>query len=282
MENKEKLINPPSGWFMLFVVLAGLGGSAILVLNQLPFMAGIVGFFTFFLATGFVAVEPNSSRVNTLFGKYVGTIKKDGFVWVNPFYLKRKVSLRARNLESSQLKVNDKSGNPIIIGAVVVWRVQETYKAAFEVENYQQFVSIQSEAAIRQLAGSYAYDNHEDEKAQITLRESSGEISRMLETEISERVAIAGIEVIESRISHLSYAPEIAGAMLQRQQAQAVVAARKQIVEGAVGMVEMALEQLSAKNVVTLDEEKKATMVSNLLVVLCSEKSTTPVVSTNG
>lgn len=185
-------------------------------------------------------------------------------------------------MESSQLKVNDKSGNPIIIGAVVVWRVQETFKAAFEVENYQQFVNIQSEAAIRQLAGSYAYDNHEDETAQITLRESGGEISRMLESQISERVAIAGIEVIESRISHLSYAPEIAGAMLQRQQAQAVVAARKQIVEGAVGMVEMALEQLSAKKVVHLDEERKAAMVSNLLVVLCSEKSTTPVLSTNG
>jgi len=282
MDNKEKLINPPSGWFMLFVVFAGFGASAFLILNQLPFVAAGLGFVIFFLASGFVAVEPNSSRVCTLFGKYVGTIKRDGFVWVNPFYQKRKVSLRARNLESSQLKVNDKSGNPIIIGAVVVWRVQETYKAAFEVENYQQFVSIQSEAAIRQLAGSYAYDNHEDENAQITLRESGGEISRMLENQISERVAIAGIEVIESRISHLSYAPEIAGAMLQRQQAQAVVAARKQIVEGAVGMVEMALEQLSSKKVVTLDEEKKATMVSNLLVVLCSEKSTTPVVSANG
>jgi regulator of protease activity HflC (stomatin/prohibitin superfamily) len=238
-----------------------------------------VGIFTLFLLIGFVAVEPNSSRVCTLFGKYVGTIKTEGFLWVNPFYLKRKVSLRARNLESSQLKVNDKSGNPIIIGAVIVWRVQETFKAAFEVENYEKFVTIQSEAAVRQLAGSYAYDNHEDEHAQFTLRESSGEINRVLEQQISDRVNIAGIEVIEARISHLSYAPEIAGAMLQRQQAQAVVAARKQIVEGAVGMVEMALDQLSQKKVVHLDEEKKASMVSNLLVVLCSEKSTTPVVS---
>lgn len=282
MEKKEKLINPPSGWFMLFVVLAALAGSAFLIINKSFAIGGSISFVAIFLMSGFTAVEPNDSRVCTLFGKYVGTIKTDGFVWVNPFYAKRKVSLRARNMESSQLKVNDKSGNPIIIGAVVVWRVQETFKAAFEVENYQQFVNIQSEAAIRQLAGSYAYDNHEDETAQITLRESGGEISRMLESQISERVAIAGIEVIESRISHLSYAPEIAGAMLQRQQAQAVVAARKQIVEGAVGMVEMALEQLSAKKVVHLDEERKAAMVSNLLVVLCSEKSTTPVLSTNG
>lgn len=279
MEKKEKLINPPSGWVMLLVVFAGFGAAGLLFAFGMPFAAGPLTFAAFFLSAGFVAVEPNDSRVCTLFGKYIGTIKADGFVWVNPFYLKRKVSLRARNMESSQLKVNDKSGNPIIIGAVVVWRVQETFKAAFEVENYQQFVHIQSEAAIRQLAGSYAYDNHEDENAQITLRESGGEISRMLESQISERVRIAGIEVIESRISHLSYAPEIAGAMLQRQQAQAVVAARKQIVEGAVGMVEMALEQLSAKKVVHLDEDRKAAMVSNLLVVLCSEKSTTPVVS---
>lgn len=279
MENQERIIHPPSGWLMLFVVFVGMGFTGFLIVTEnLPF-AGIVGFVSFFLATGFVAVEPNSSRVCTLFGKYTGTIKKDGFVWVNPFYIKRKVSLRARNLESSQLKVNDKSGNPIIIGAVVVWRVKETFKAAFEVENYQQFVSIQSEAAIRQLAGAYAYDNHEDEHAQYTLRESSSEINRVLENEISERVSIAGIEVIEARISHLSYAPEIAGAMLQRQQAQAVVAARKQIVEGAVGMVEMALDQLSAKKVVAFDADKKAAMVSNLLVVLCSEKSTTPVVS---
>lgn len=195
------------------------------------------------------------------------------------FMQRKKISLRAHNLESSQLKVNDKSGNPIIIGAVVVWRVKDTFKAAFEVENYHQFVSIQSESAIRQLAGSYAYDNHEDELAQLTLREGSVEISRMLEKEISERVEIAGIEVIESRISHLSYAPEIANAMLQRQQAQAIVAARKQIVEGAVGMVEMALDQLSAKKVVEFDAERKAAMVSNLLVVLCSEKSAAPMLN---
>jgi regulator of protease activity HflC (stomatin/prohibitin superfamily) len=279
MEKHKRIIHPPSGWFMLFVVFAGMGFTGFLILTgKLPF-AGITGLVSLFPATGFVAVEPNSSRVCTLFGKYTGTIKKDGFAWVNPFYVKRKVSLRARNLESSQLKVNDKPGNPIIIGAVVVRRVKDTFKAAFEVENYQQFVSIQSEAAIRQPAGSYAYDNHEDEHARYTLRESSSEINRVLENEISERVSIAGIEVIEARISHLSYAPEIAGALLQRQQAQAVVAARKQIVEGAVGMVETALDQLSAKKVVEFDAEKKAAMVSNLLVVLCSEKSTTPVVS---
>ncbi len=279
MENREKIISPPSGWFMLFAVTAGIAAVIGLAVAEMPEIAVPLGIITTILMTGFVAVEPNSSRVCTLFGKYVGTIKSDGFKWVNPFYAKRKVSLRARNLESSQLKVNDKSGNPIIIGAVIVWKVQETFKAAFEVEDYEKFVSIQSEAAVRQLAGAYAYDNHEDEHAQYTLRESSSEINRVLEQEISERVKIAGIEVIEARISHLSYAPEIAGAMLQRQQAQAVVAARKQIVEGAVGMVEMALEQLSQKQVVHLDEEKKAAMVSNLLVVLCSEKSTTPVVS---
>jgi regulator of protease activity HflC (stomatin/prohibitin superfamily) len=279
MENQEKIIVPSSGWIVLMAAAGCLAGLGLSISAALPGLAVPVGIFTLFLLSGFVAVEPNSSRVCTLFGKYVGTIKTEGFQWVNPFYVKRKVSLRARNLESSQLKVNDKSGNPIIIGAVIVWRVQETFKAAFEVENYEKFVTIQSEAAVRQLAGSYAYDNHEDEHAQYTLRESSGEINRVLEQQISDRVNIAGIEVIEARISHLSYAPEIAGAMLQRQQAQAVVAARKQIVEGAVGMVEMALDQLSQKKVVHLDEEKKASMVSNLLVVLCSEKSTTPVVS---
>lgn len=279
MNAQEKIINPPSGWLMLFVVLAGFGGATFLFISNMPFIGVPVGFISFLIAMGFAAVEPNSSRVCTLFGKYVGTIKTDGFVWTNPFYAKKKISLRAHNLESSQLKVNDKSGNPIIIGAVVVWRVKDTFKAAFEVENYHQFVSIQSESAIRQLAGSYAYDNHEDELAQLTLREGSAEISRMLEKEISERVEIAGIEVIESRISHLSYAPEIANAMLQRQQAQAIVAARKQIVEGAVGMVEMALDQLSAKKVVEFDTERKAAMVSNLLVVLCSEKSAAPMLN---
>lgn len=279
MENGEKIISPPSGWFMLFIVTAGIAAVIGLATAEMPEFAVPAGIITAILMTGFVAIEPNSSRVCTLFGKYVGTIKSDGFKWVNPFYVKKKVSLRARNLESSQLKVNDKSGNPIIIGAVIVWKVRDTFKAAFEVENYEKFVGIQSEAAVRKLAGAYAYDNHEDEHAQYTLRESSAEINRVLEQEIAERVKIAGIEVIEARISHLSYAPEIAGAMLQRQQAQAVVAARRQIVEGAVGMVEMALEQLSQKQVVNLDEERKAAMVGNLLVVLCSEKSTTPVVS---
>lgn len=264
---------------MLFIVAAGIAAVIGPATAEMPEFAVPAGIITAILMTGFVAIEPNSSRVCTLFGKYVGTIKSDGFKWVNPFYVKKKVSLRARNLESSQLKVNDKSGNPIIIGAVIVWKVRDTFKAAFEVENYEKFVGIQSEAAVRKLAGAYAYDNHEDEHAQYTLRESSAEINRVLEQEIAERVKIAGIEVIEARISHLSYAPEIAGAMLQRQQAQAVVAARRQIVEGAVGMVEMALEQLSQKQVVNLDEERKAAMVGNLLVVLCSEKSTTPVVS---
>jgi regulator of protease activity HflC (stomatin/prohibitin superfamily) len=227
-----------------------------------------------------MAIEPNSSRVLNLFGTYVGTIKESGFFWANPFYSKRRITLRAHNLETSQLKVNDKQGNPIMIAAVVVWRVKDTYKAAFDVENYETFVSIQSEAALRKMAMEYSYDNFEDETAEITLRSSSAEINHMLEEEISERLAIAGIEVIEARISHLAYAQEIASAMLQRQQASAVVAARSKIVEGAVGMVEMALEALNKKEIVHLDEEKKAAMVSNLLVVLCSDKAASPVVNT--
>ena len=232
-----------------------------------------------FLMPGFMAIEPNSSRVLNLFGKYVGTVKKDGFFWANPLFAKKKISLRANNFDTKAIKVNDKQGNPIMIGAVVVWKVENTFKAAFDVDNYHSFVETQSEAAIRKLAGSFSYDNWEDEEAQITLRSSANEVNELLDHEVSERLSIAGIHVIETRISHLAYSTEIAGAMLQRQQASAIVAARKKIVEGAVGMVEMALEALSSKDIVHLDEEKKAAMVSNLLVVLCSER-TTPVVNT--
>jgi regulator of protease activity HflC (stomatin/prohibitin superfamily) len=234
----------------------------------------------FIISMGFLAVEPNSSRVLTLFGKYVGTTKDSGFFWVNPFYTKKKISLRANNLDTKPIKVNDKGGNPIMIGAVVVWRVENAYKAAFEVDNYQSFVETQSEAAIRKLAGTFAYDNFEHETDEITLRSSATEVSELLAHEVSERLVIAGIQVIETRLSHLAYATEIAGAMLQRQQATAIVAARSKIVEGAVGMVEMALEQLSKKEIVHLDEERKAAMVSNLLVVLCSERSAQPIVNT--
>jgi regulator of protease activity HflC (stomatin/prohibitin superfamily) len=225
-----------------------------------------------------VAIEPNSSRVLNLFGKYIGTIKQDGFFWINPFYAKKKISLRANNFDTKAIKVNDKQGNPIMIGAVVVWKVENTFKAAFDVDKYHSFVETQSEAAIRKLAGSFSYDNWEDEEAQITLRSSTNEVNELLEQEVSDRLVIAGINVIETRISHLAYSTEIAGAMLQRQQASAIVAARSKIVEGAVGMVEMALDSLSKKDIVHLDEERKAAMVSNLLVVLCSER-TTPVVN---
>ncbi len=278
----EKSIQPFSGYLILILSIA------ILVLSVLNFKmlwlhigVGIFGVVIgFFLLSGFMAIQPNSARVLTLFGDYTGTIKESGFFWANPLLLKRKISLRANNLETTQLKVNDKQGNPIMIAAVVVWKVQDTFKAAFDVENYQEFVTIQSESALRKMAMAYSYDNFEDENAEITLRSSSTEINEMLENEISERLHIAGIEVIEARISHLAYAQEIASAMLQRQQASAVIAARSKIVEGAVGMVEMALEALNKKDIVHLDEEKKAAMVSNLLVVLCSDKAASPVVNT--
>ena len=278
----EKSIQPFSGYFMLILSIAILIFSIInLKMQWLPIGVGIFGaVIGLFLLLGFLAIQPNSARVLTLFGDYTGTIKESGFFWANPLLLKRKISLRANNLETTQLKVNDKLGNPIMIAAVVVWKVQDTFKAAFDVENYQEFVTIQSESALRKMAMAYSYDNFEDENAEITLRSSSTEINEMLENEISERLNIAGIEVIEARISHLAYAQEIASAMLQRQQASAVVAARSKIVEGAVGMVEMALEALNKKDIVHLDEEKKAAMVSNLLVVLCSDKAASPVVNT--
>ncbi len=232
------------------------------------------------IAVGFTVVDPNQSCVLVLFGAYKGTIKTNGFYWVNPFFSKKKISLRARNFDSETIKVNDKLGNPIMIGLVLVWKVEDTYKAAFGVNEFEHFVVVQSEAALRKLAGLYPYDNIEDEHASITLRDGGEEVNEMLEREIVERLEIAGIHVIEARINHIAYAQEIAQAMLKRQQATAIVAARFKIVEGAVSMVEMALEQLSEKQIVELDEEKKATMVSNLMVVLCGDKEATPVVNT--
>ena len=233
-----------------------------------------------FIAAGIIIVSPNHSKVLTFFGKYVGTVKANGLLFVNPLFKKQQISLRSENLESSKLKVNDKLGNPIEIGAVIVWKVSDTYKAAFEVEDYEHYVKIQSEAAVRHLANSCPYDHMEDENANITLRDGGEQVNALLEMELNERLAAAGILVIEARISHLAYAQEIAGAMLQRQQATAIVAARSKIVEGAVGMVEMALEMLSRKGIVTLDEEKKAAMVSNLMVVLCGEKGAQPILNT--
>jgi len=285
--SQEKVRKPSSGWSMLTISILILVGIVVLCLqigtsNSAIVVTSIVLLFIalIIILSGFVAIEPNSSRVLNLFGKYVGSIKDNGFFWINPFFAKRKISLRAVNFDTQTLKVNDKHGNPIMIGAVVVWRVSDTFKAAFEVDNYQDFVHTQSEAAIRKLAGAFAYDNMEDTKAEYTLRSSANEVNEMLEHEIAERLAMAGIHVIEARISHLAYATEIASAMLQRQQATAIVAARAKIVEGAVGMVEMALEALNKKNIVDLDEEKKAAMVSNLLVVLCGERSVNPVVNT--
>lgn len=281
MNAQEKVIKPMSGYSMLIVGLALIGASVFFFTqHRLEYMGAICIVLSILAFSGLMVVDPNNSRVLILFGNYKGTVKQNGFFFVNPLMIKKKISLRARNLETQPIKVNDKMGNPIMIAAVLVWKVENTYRAAFEVEKYEEFVKAQSESAIRQLAGAYSYDNIEDETATTTLRSSHEEINHVLEKEIAERLSIAGIVVIEARISHLAYASEIAGAMLQRQQATAVVAARQKIVEGAVGMVEMALSELSKKEIVHLDDERKAAMVSNLMVVLCSDKNPTPVVNT--
>jgi len=279
--DSEKTINPPSGYaaFVLFLVLCAVTITAFIFEQFI--IGGLCGLINIALVLpGLIIVNPNESKVLTLFGKYVGTVKQDGFFWVNPFTVKKNVSLKAFNLNGQQLKVNDKVGNPIEIAAVIVWQIKDTASAVFAVENYLQYVNIQSEAAVRHLANSFPYDNFEDETATITLRGGSEQVGLLLEKELNERLDRAGIEVLEARISHLAYAPEIAHTMLQRQQASAIISARKLIVEGAVGMVEMALQKLSEKNIVELDEERKAAMVSNLLVVLCGDRSVNPVVNT--
>jgi regulator of protease activity HflC (stomatin/prohibitin superfamily) len=230
-----------------------------------------------FLLVGLFVVNPNEGRVMQFFGDYVGTVKQPGLRWANPFYTKKRISLRVRNFESARLKVNDNEGNPIEIAAVVVWRVVDTAEAVFEVDDYQNFVKVQTEAAVRNLATSYKYDAHEDD--QMSLRGNTAEVAEHLKKEIQDRLAKAGVEVMEARISHLAYAPEIAQAMLQRQQAGAIIAARQRIVEGAVGMVQMALDMLSQREILELDNERRAAMVSNLLVVLCGERSTQPVIN---
>lgn len=276
----EKIVKPASGWAMLsLLLLLVVAGIALLVVRAIVPGALLLGISLLIIAPGFIAVEPNASRVMTLFGHYVGSVVDSGFFYVNPFFTKKKISLRAVTLDVPTIKVNDKQGNPIMIGAVVAYRVQDTFKSAFAVENYPEFVKFQSETAIRKLAGLYSYDNLEDEEAHVTLRSSSEEINQQLAHEITERLKIAGIEVIEARINNLAYATEIAGAMLQRQQATAIVAARAKIVEGAVGMVEMALDQLSKKDIVSFDPERKAAMVSNLMVVLCGDKNVNPVIN---
>jgi regulator of protease activity HflC (stomatin/prohibitin superfamily) len=284
----EKILKPISGFSALILGLISFCGGIVLMANSghsadKPYFV-FIGIFlvvlAIFLFKGVTIVNPNQSVVCVFFGKYVGTIKGNGLLFVNPFYGKQRVSLRANNFESSKLKVNDRMGNPIEIAAVIVWQVQDTYKATFDVTSYDAYVKIQSESAIRHLASSCPYDHMEDEHADITLRDGGDQVTALLEGELKARLDSAGIAIMEARISHLAYAPEIAGAMLQRQQATAIVAARFKIVEGAVSMVELALEQLSKKNIVQLDEEKKAAMVSNLMVVLCGEKAATPVLNT--
>jgi regulator of protease activity HflC (stomatin/prohibitin superfamily) len=269
---------------LLVIVLAEAAAVWMLVMNirsesapEIIVAALSIAVLTF-LTAGLFMVNPNEGKVLQLFGEYKGTAKKEGLRWANPFLTKKKVSLRVRNFESSHLKVNDIDGNPIEIAAVVVWKVFETAEAVFEVDDYEHYVKVQSEAALRNLATSYAYDAHDD--AQVSLRGHTSAVADHLKREIHDRLVKAGVEVIEARISHLAYAPEIAAAMLQRQQAGAIIAARQRIVEGAVGMVEMALDMLSAKSIIQLDEERKAAMVSNLLVVLCGDRNTQPVINT--
>jgi regulator of protease activity HflC (stomatin/prohibitin superfamily) len=276
--SKEKEYVPISGYVMLVVVFILLTLTVILLTKpSTAWMGGILS-LSLILLPGFFFVNPNSSRVLVLFGDYKGTVKRNGFFWVNPFFSKRAISLRARNFDSEKIKVNDKVGNPIQIGVILVWQVEDTFKAAFEVDNYENFVRIQSDAAVRRLAGMYPYDNFDDE-TEVTLRSGHEEVNSALEQNLRNRLDIAGIRVVEARIGYLAYAPEIAGAMLRRQQATAVVAARYKIVEGAVSMVQMALDHLSREKIVDLDEERKAAMVSNLMVVLCGDKDATPVVN---
>ena len=282
---KEREATTWSGLGMLLLLLAILAAlvwslvGAIQTQQVARLVASLVGIVVaLFLLAGLYMVEPNQGRVLTLFGAYRGTERRSGLRWANPFYAKRSVSLRVRNFETGHLKVNDADGNPIEIAAVVVWKVVDTFEAVFQVDDFENFVHVQSESALRGLATRYPYDSHSGDH-ELSLRGATLEIAEQLQREIHERLAQAGVDVLEARISHLAYAPEIAQAMLQRQQASAISAARQKIVDGAVGMVEMALDKLSAQKIVELDEERKAAMVSNLLVVLCSDRAVTPVVN---
>ena len=293
--SKEKVVTVLNGWtmvgatFAVFVVGLGLIGTFVysaivndgidnLWLVWLIVIGALVIGFGAFLCNGFFTLQPNEGRVLILFGKYVGSVRTSGFHWTNPLNTKPRVSLRARNFNGPTLKVNDKNGNPIEIGAVVVWKVEDTAQASFDVDDYEEYVEVQSEAAVRHLANDYAYDH--GEQGEPTLRSDVSEVSNALQRELQARLAKAGVWVEEARISHLAYAQEIAGAMLRRQQAEAIIAARQKIVDGAVSMVEMALSDLAKRNVVELDDERRASMVSNLLVVLCSETEVQPVVNT--
>jgi regulator of protease activity HflC (stomatin/prohibitin superfamily) len=277
----EKIQKPSSGYFMLFVILAILVFAILLLAQPGSAGAGVVCMVLFILLSkGLLVVQPNTAKVFLLFGAYRGSVRTSGLYWVNPFYGRQTLSIRARNFESDQLKVNDKLGNPVLISIILVWNVKDTYRASFAVDDYAKFVKVQADAAVRKLAASYPYDHFEDERAGITLSTDFDQVNATLEHETAERLDMAGIEVVEARITHLSYAPEIASAMLRRQQATAVVAARHKIVEGAVSMVESALNLLSSKNIIELDEEKRAAMVSNLMVVLCGDREAQPIVNT--
>jgi regulator of protease activity HflC (stomatin/prohibitin superfamily) len=281
---REKDRSVSSGWVVLTILLlvdaAAIYGIYLNVVanNEAGVVASIVvAVLVGLLYPGLFIVNPNEGKVLQLFGDYVGTVRKAGFKWANPLYSKKRVSLRIRNFESAKLKVNDNEGNPIEIAAVVVWRVVDTAEAVFEVDDYENYVHVQAEAAVRNLATSYTYDTHDEDR--VSLRGHTGAVAEHLKREIQDRLSRAGVDVLEARISHLAYAPEIAAAMLQRQQAGAIIAARQRIVEGAVGMVHMALDMLSQREIVQLDDERKAAMVSNLLVVLCGERGTQPVVN---
>jgi regulator of protease activity HflC (stomatin/prohibitin superfamily) len=275
----EVLVQPTSGWPVLFTWLLVTPLYVLFLVVRQPLFAIGLPFLVLVLG-GFYIVEPNLARVLVLFGKYKGTVRKDGLFWTNPFMLRKKVSLRAHNFDSKTIKVNDLLGNPVEISSVLVWRVRDTAHALFDVVNFEHYVEVQSEAALRQLATTYPYDDLEAEGAEVTLRGSHEVIAEKLREMLAGRMDSAGVEVIEARFNHLAYAPEIASAMLQRQQAKAIIAARTQIVDGAVGMVEMALERLKREKVVELDDERKATLVGNLLVVLCGNVAPTPVLNT--
>ena len=325
METKEfdkQMKAKNNGFLHLLINIALLVGTVLLIVWEsgfdgmvrsdgeptalilLPIMTGVVMLFVYILhCVGFMIIQPNQSRVLTFFGRYSGTVRQNGFFWINPFYAKRRISLRARNMDVPPIKVNDKNGNPIMIGLVLVWKVADTYKAVFDIDvdtlsssaqhgeqaqqsnqqqlkGYDSFVHVQSDAALRKVAGHYAYDNIDHNSTELTLRSGAEEINNQLEDELRRRLSIAGIEIVEARINYLAYAAEIASVMLRRQQADAIISAREKIVEGAVSMVELALNKLSEREVVQLDEEKKATMVSNLLVVLCADESASPVINT--
>jgi regulator of protease activity HflC (stomatin/prohibitin superfamily) len=276
----EKIITPFNGYLAVVILLI----SAVLIAFGFSPNSNVLGIalipLLIIITKGLIVVSPNSSKVLLLFGDYKGSVKQNGLFWINPFYTRTSLSLRARNFESEKIKVNDKMGNPIMISVILVWKVKDTFKATFEVDNYENFIRIQTDSAVRKLAGSFPYDHFEDEKATVTLSTNFDDVNKALEREVTERLEIAGIEVVESRIGYLAYAPEIAHSMLRRQQASAVVAARHKIVEGAVGMVESALKLLADKEIIEFDEDRKAAMVSNLMVVLCGDSETKPVINT--